>query len=339
MSDASKAVGERRRFARVRRAALLVGQRTALGVPLTLIVSLATFGLAALAPFDPLAAYLGSRYERTSMVQREALARELGLNDHWWAIWWRWLEGVVTRWDWGQSRSMAQPVAQVLSERLPWTMLLAGVALLLAVLASLGLGVAASLRPGSWVARFSDGLAQAVQACPPFVLALAAIAVFSVGLHWLPVAGVAENGTDPTWGSILRHIILPAIVLAVSFLPWLLLNVTTSVSEALRQDHVAAARRRGLSRQSVVWRHALPGALLPFITVIGARLPELVTGAVLVEAVFSWPGLASATVTAATSGDFPLLAAVTTVTCAAVLVGSIFADAAALLLDPRIVDA
>lgn len=297
------------------------------------------FWLASIAPFNPLAAYLGAKFERVSIEQRAALAEELGINDAWIAIWGRWVRDVVLHWDWGYSRSMSRPVAEVLSERLPWTLMLAGVGIALGVGISLVLGVSAARRPGSTIDRFATGLAHLVQGIPPFVIALGAVAVFSLALGWLPVAGVSRGGADPTWGSIAIHIVLPATVLGLSQVPWLLLNIRTSVITALTEDHVTAARARGLPDRTTVWRHALPAALLPFVTVIGARLPELVTGAVLVETVFAWPGLAAATVDAAVSGDFPLLAAVTVLTCLMVLIGSLLADALYVLVDPRVDDA
>lgn len=321
------------------RAASLVGRRVLLAAPITTLVSLLVFWLASIAPFNPLAAYLGPRFERASMEERAALAEQLGIDDSWLTIWWHWASDVVLHWDWGYSRTLARPVSEALAERLPWTLLLAATGIVLGVLISLVLGVSAARRPGSLVDRLAAGLAHVVQAVPPFVLALGSIAVFSLALRWLPVAGVSRGGADPTWGSIAVHLVLPGLVLALSQVPWLLLNVRTSVLTALTEDHVTAARARGLPVRTVVWRHALPGALLPFVTVIGARLPELVTGAVIVETVFGWPGIASATVDAAVSGDFPLLAAVTVLSCLFVLLGSMVADALYLLIDPRVHDA
>ena len=324
---------------RWRKAARLARWRILLALPITALVSMVVFYLASIAPFNPLAAYLGPRFERASIQERAALAEQLGIDDSWIAIWARWARDVVLHWDWGFSRSMARPVADVLAERLPWTLILAGAGIILGIAISLVLGVAAARRPGSLTDRFATGLAHLVQGVPPFVIALGAIAVFSLALGWLPVAGVSRGGENPTWGSIVIHLILPATVLGLSQVPWMLLNVRTSVLTALTEDHVTAARARGLPERTVVWRHALPGALLPFVTVIGARLPELVTGAVLVETVFAWPGLAAATVDAAVTGDFPLLAAVTVLTCLMVLIGSLVADALYVLVDPRVDDA
>lgn len=321
------------------KAARLAGWRALVALPITALVSMIVFWLASIAPFNPLAAYLGRRFERASVEERTALVEQLGIDDSWVTVWGRWARDVVLHWDWGYSRTASRPVAEAIAERLPWTLLLTGVGITLGIVISLVLGVAAARRPGSAVDRFATGLAHIVQGVPPFVIALGAIVLFALTLRWLPVAGVSRGGADVTWGSTITHLILPALVLGLSQVPWMLLNVRTSVSTALTEDHVTAARARGLPERTVVWRHALPGALLPFVTVIGARLPELVTGAVLVETVFAWPGLASATVHAAVSGDFPLLAAVTVLTCLMVLIGSLVADALYVLVDPRVDDA
>ncbi|MFV0535360.1 MAG: ABC transporter permease [Cumulibacter sp.] len=322
--------------ARWGKAARLAGWRALIAIPITAAVSMIVFWLASIAPFDPLAAYLGPRFERASLEERAALAEQLGIDDSWITIWGRWARDVVLHGDWGYSRSMARPVADVLGERLPWTLLLGAVGITIAVGLSLVLGVAAARRPGSLIDRCATALAHIVQGLPPFVIALGAIVVFSLTLRWLPVAGVSRGGADPTWGSIATHIVLPAAVLGLSQVPWLLLNIRTSVLTALTEDHVTAARARGLPDSTTIWRHALPGALLPFVTLIGARLPELVTGAVVVETVFAWPGLASATVDAAVEGDFPLLAAVTVLTSLMVMIGSLIADAVYVLVDPRV---
>lgn len=341
MADLSTAEPVPRHASRTRwrKAAHLAGWRALVALPITALVSMAVFWLASIAPFNPLAAYLGPRFERASVEERAALAEQLGIDDSWIAVWGRWAADVVLHWDWGYSRSMSRPVADVLAERLPWTLLLGGIGLVLGIAISLVLGVAAARRPGSFIDRFATGLAHIIQGIPPFVVALGAIALFSLALGWLPVAGISRGGADPTWGSVATHLVLPALVLGLSQVPWILLNVRTSVITALTEDHVTAARARGLPDRTTLWRHALPGALLPFVTVIGARLPELVTGAVLVETVFAWPGIAAATVHAAVSGDFPLLAAVTVLTCLMVLIGSLISDALYVLVDPRVDDA
>ena len=325
-----------RRRSRAREACTLLGRRALVGVPATAGITAAVFWLASLAPFNPLALYMGSHYEHATEAQRDSLALELGLNDAWYAIWGRWVGGALHG-DWGVSRIYGQPVAQVVSERLPFTVLLAGLGLLVAIALSVVLAVGAARRPGSPVDAAALGLVHLAQAIPPFVLGLVAIAVFAIGLG-LPAGGAAAGGADPTPAGLALHLVLPVAVMAVTLLPWLVLNLRASVLEALEGDAVLAARGRGLGEFAIMRSHVLPVALLPFMTVVGSRLGELVTGALLIEAVFSWPGLASATVAAATAGDFPLLAAVTALTCAAVFAGSALADACYLVLDPRVND-
>lgn len=314
----------------------LLGRRAFLGVPATAAITAVVFWLASLAPFNPLALYLGTQYEHATAAQREELSLRLGLNDAWYAIWGRWVSGAVHG-DWGTSRLFGQPVAQVVSERLPYTALLAGLGLAVSVVLSVLLAVGASRRPGSILDAVVLGLVHLAQAIPPFVLGLVAIAVFAIGLG-LPAGGAAAGGADPSVAGLALHLVLPVGVLAVTLLPWLVLNLRTSLLETLGSDAVLAARGRGLGEFTVLRTHVLPVALAPFMAVVGSRLGELVTGALLIEAVFSWPGLASATVSSATAGDFPLLAAVTALTCAAVFAGSALADACYLVLDPRVGD-
>ena len=320
------------RWAKVRR---MVLRRLAFAVPLLGIVSAVLFAVASRSPFDPLASYLGDRYLTTSSADQDRIATELGMNEPWWKVYGQWLSDLVTG-DLGVSRSFSQPVAGVIGERLPWTLLLTGVGLTSAIGAALLLGVCVGACPGGLVDRLITGSATMVQAVPPFVLSLTAVAVFALTLGWLPVAGLTDAGVAPTVGQVVRHLVLPSAVLALSQMPWLLLSVRESVRAAAASDAVLGARARGLPSAVILWRHIVPVALAPFATVIGLRLPELIVGAAIIEEVFSWPGLAGAVVTSARELDFPLLAALTLGTTLVVLVGSLLADIAYTLLDPRV---
>lgn len=313
----------------------LAARRLALAVPVLMLTSVVVFGLAAASPFDPLAGYLGDRYLTAGVAEQAQLRETLGLDDPWYQQYLRWMGDLLTG-DLGTSRVYGQPVADVLAERLPWTILLAGTALALAIVLALALGVWTAWRQGGVVDRVVTAVAHALEGIPPFVVALAAIGIFALGLSWLPVAGLTDAGAGVSVAQVARHIVLPAGVLAISQLPWLLLHVRQSLLGAFGEDHVTGARSRGLPARVVVLRHALPTALLPFITIAGTRLPELVTGAILVEAVFSWPGVAEAVVRSATQMDFPLLAALTLLAAVVVLLGSLIADVLYAVLDPRV---
>lgn len=320
---------------RGRELAGLVGKRLCWAVPLVLAVSLGLFVLAAYSPLDPLVGYLGAQYTTVGVEQRAELARALGLDVPWFTAWWTWLTGVLSG-EPGFSRSFGQPVMQVIGERLPFTVMLSGLGVLMAIVLALVLGTAAGLRPRSWWGRAVTAMAVVLQSVPSYVVALGAVLVFALGLGWLPAGGAAPPGRPVTWAGIGPHLVLPAGVLALSVLPWLLMTVTTSVTSALMSDPVRFARARGLAPHTIVLGHVIPVSAAPLVTLIGVRLPEIVVGAVLVEEVFAWPGVAQATVTAARDLDMALLATLGVGTTAVVLAGSLLADAAYLLLDPRV---
>ncbi|MFC4125371.1 ABC transporter permease [Nocardia rhizosphaerae] len=313
----------------------MVGLRLATLVPVLVVVSAALFAAAAVSPFDPLVGYLGARYESTSAADRTLLTEQLGLDAPWYQLYGRWLAALGTG-DLGISRSFAQPVGELLAQRIPWTMLLVLAAMGVAVTVALIAGVWSGMRRGGVVDRIVTASCVAMQGLPPFVVSLAAIAVFAVGLGWLPPAGLTDAGADAGFGQVARHLVLPAAALAVSQVPWLLLAVRESVSDRRGEDFVVGAATRGIDTATITRRHILPTSLAPFVTILGARLPEVVVGAVLVEEIFSWPGVAGAFVQSAKDLDMPLLAVLTVGTTCAVMLGSLLADVAVVVLDPRV---
>jgi peptide/nickel transport system permease protein len=316
--------------------ARLAGRRILFAAPILLVVTFGVFAIAAASPFDPVKAYAGTAALGADQDTLDRLRTNLGADQPFAERWWRWLASAVTG-DLGQSSVMRQPVVQVIGERLVWSTLLCAVAFVLAVLAGTLLGVLAARRPGSWLDRTVTSLAYTLEAAPVFWIALLAIWLFALQLDVLPAGGLTDTASEQvTAGQVASHIVLPAGVLAVSQLPWFTLYVRQGVADALAEDPVRGARARGLSERTVLLGHALRSGLLPVLTLIGSRVPELITGALLVESVFSWPGIAAATVEAATAVDFPLLAALTTLATAAVLAGNLLADLLYGLFDPRV---
>ncbi|MFI6497749.1 ABC transporter permease [Nonomuraea typhae] len=315
----------------------LVLWRLVFAVPVLVMVTIAMFALASASPFDPVRQYLGDR----AMTTAPEVVAQIRAN---WALdrpvleqYTAWL-GNLLQGDLGESRSFHRPVLEVVAERLPWTLLATGAAIVLMLAGSLVVGTLAAWRQGSWLDRVITGGAFANESAPVFWLALLVVYVFSVRLGWLPAGGLTDAASttlDPL--DVARHMVLPVTVLAVSQSSWLVLYVRESVIGTLREDFVAGARARGLKERTVLVRHALRSALLPFLTLLGARIPELVTGAILVETVFSWPGVASTSVQAALAVDFPLLAVLTLLGTMAVLAGNLVADLAYRLADPRVV--
>ncbi|MEU1821037.1 ABC transporter permease [Streptomyces abikoensis] len=316
--------------------ARMAGRRLLAAVPLLAVVTFGVFALAAASPFDPAKAYAGSAGLGAGRDVLDQLRANLGADEPFVTRWWDWLGAALTG-DLGESAALRQPVSHVIGERVGWSVLLCGVAFAVAVTVGTVLGVLAARRRGGWLDRAVTALAYTLEAAPPFWVGLLAVWFFSVELGVLPAGGLTDTGTDvATAGQVASHLVLPAAVLAATQLPWFVLYVRQGVGDALAEDPVRGARARGLRERTVLLGHALRSGLLPVLTLIGSRVPELITGALLVETVFSWPGIASTTVEAATKVDFPLLAALTVLATAAVLVGNLLADLLYGLVDPRI---
>ncbi|MFC5721515.1 ABC transporter permease [Streptomyces gamaensis] len=316
--------------------ARLAGRRLLAAVPVLAAVTFLVFAIAAASPFDPAKAYAGTAGLGARQGVLDQLRDNLGADRPFVSRWWEWLSAAVTG-DLGDSAVMRQPVAEVIGERIGWSLLLCSVAFALAVAAGTALGVLAARRRGGPLDRTVTSLAYTLEAAPPFWLGLLAIWLFALKAGALPAGGLTGTGSDTvTAAAVTSHLILPAAVLAVSQLPWFVLYVRQGVGDALEEDPVRGARARGLRERTVLLGHALRCGLLPVLTLIGSRVPELITGALLVETVFSWPGIASATVEAATSVDFPLLAALTVLATAAVLLGNLISDLLYGLADPRV---
>lgn len=317
-------------------AARLVGRRLLAAVPVLAAVTFGVFAIAAASPFDPVQQYAGAAGLNASQETLDQLRRNLDAEGSFPERWWSWVTSALSG-DLGDSTALRQPVADVIAERLGWSTLLCAVGFALAVVLGTVLGVAAARRRGGFLDRAVTSAAYTLEAAPPFWVGLLAIWLFALQLDVLPAGGLTDTGSDTvTAGGLLSHLALPAAVLAVSQAPWFLLYVRQGVSDALEEDAVRGARSRGLRERTVLFGHALRSGLLPVLTLVGSRVPELITGALLIETVFSWPGIASVTVEAATSTDFPLLAALTALATVAVLAGNLLSDLLYGLADPRV---
>ena len=248
----------------------------------------------------------------------------------------------VARGQLGESFSQRRPVAQAIATAIPNTVVLAGAALVIDFLLGIAIGVyqAARARRRSDVAL--TNLTLFLYSLPVFWLGLVLLLVFGQWLHWFPVGGV----TDPVLyeslslgGKLLdrlRHLALPALTLGLVGAAGTARFQRAAVLEALGQDYVRTARAKGLRESAVLLRHALRDALMPVITLLGLALPFLLTGAVLVETVFAWPGLGKLAADAIAARDYPLVLATTLCASAAVVAGSLIADLLAALADPRV---
>ena len=265
--------------------------RFALLVPTLLGVLVVTFLLLYVAPGDPVQAMVGERADPETIARLRA---ELRLDDPLPAQFVRYV-GSAVRGDLGRSYITGRPIITDLLERFPATLRLAGAAMLFATLVGVSIGIYGAWRPGSWGDRASALLAYAGVSFPVYWVGLLMILVFAVSLQWLPPSGY--GGT--------AFLILPAITLGMRSVAFLSRMTRAAMSEVLRSDFVRTARAKGLGERPVVLGHALRNALLPVITVLGLDFGSYLTGSILTETIFSWPGVGRYVLTAIEKRDLP----------------------------------
>jgi len=266
--------------------------------------------------------------------QRDALIRAMGLDRPVAVRYVDWLGGAL-RGDLGTSLTTDLPIATLLGDRLPNTLLLSGTALALALFVGIPIGIVQALRRGTWLDRILDLISTLGLAVPVFWLGIVLILIFAVNLHVLPSSGVSSV-SDGSFGDRLAHLVLPAFALATTILPTVVRFMRTSLIEVLGTDYLRTAESKGLREVTVIVRHALPNALMPVVSAIGALIPRLLGGTVVTEAVFSWPGMGRLALDAANGRDYPLVTGIALVVATIAVVTSIVVDVAYTRLDPRV---
>ncbi len=295
------------------------------------LVSAITFLLVNLAPGGPASLM---RMDATP-EQRDALARRLGLDQPVPVRYTAWLGGALHG-DLGISLSSNEPVAFRIAQRLPNTLLLAGTALVVSILVGIPMGVVAALRRNS-VPDFVLAVVSVIGlSVPAFWLGIILILALSVNLQVLPSSGIASSGNEGDLGDRLQHLVMPALVLSTTVLPYVVRFTRSALLEVLNQDYVRTATAKRLSHVRVVYGHALRNALVPVVSIVGTLVPRLVGGSVVTEAVFGWPGMGRLAVEAANGRDYPLIVGITVIVAAVVVSSSLVVDLAYSWLDPRI---
>lgn len=299
---------------------------------------LGLFALVSLAPVDPVQAYVGARVALVGPDQREAIAAAWGLNDPAPQRFVRWLSHLV-RGDFGDSITFNAPVAQVIASRAWASLALIGSAFVLSLVIGFALGLVAAAMRGRWPDRIIRGGAVVLAASPSFWLAILMVAVFAVGLGWLPTCCTGPPGVtraEMTLGDQLIHLILPMVTVAFVGIAPLVLHTRARAAAFLESPAARHLMAHGARPLPLAFRHGARHAVGPALTVHLAGAGELIGGSVLAETVFAWPGLGQATVRAATGADAPLLLGVALVTVIVVFTGNLLADIAARLADPRL---
>lgn len=313
-------------------------RRLAASLFLLYLVLTATFFLLHLAPGSPAA--LLAEDQRVTAEQRENLRRIYGLDRPLPVQYARWL-GAMARGDWGTSFSYQRPVTALVFEAVPATLLLASAALLVEQSLGLVFGIAAARRPGSAADHLIRIVSLLLYSQPVFWLGLMAILVFSLAWPVLPAGhmrsvGAEDLGAGARFLDLLRHLILPAVVLGLAEAGAVVRYVRASLLDVLGQEYIRAARAKGISERRVVWVHGLRNALPPLIQVLAISFVGLLSGSLITEVIFSWPGIGRLTFEAILSRDYPLVLTTTAFSAVVVLLANLAADVLHALADPRV---
>ncbi len=287
-----------------------------------LLVLSAVFLLARLIPGDPVEVMLG---EGADPVERQLLARAMGLEQPLYVQWWRYVQRLA-RLDMGQSIHTGRSVSTLLAERIPATLLLAGAALGITLLLALSLGTVAALNHGRLADRLIVGSAMLGLGIPNFCLGPLLILLGAFLLGWFPVGGMDHP----------HSVVLPALTLGTGMAALLTRMVRANLLEVMHADFVGAAMARGAGPVRRMLWHALPNALLPVVTLFGLQVGALLTGAVVTEQIFAWPGVGQLTLEAIGKRDYPLIQGCILLIGSCFLCVNLLTDLACAALDPRI---
>ncbi|MBB3112809.1 peptide/nickel transport system permease protein [Paenibacillus phyllosphaerae] len=297
-----------------------------------------TFILVSHSPIDPTQAYIGADLLRVGAEQRDAIAEYWGLNDPPLQRFFFWF-GSLLQGDFGTSMIHRAPVSEVIADRFLSSLVLMITAWVMSGILGFTAGVTAAMKRGSWLDRAIQWYCYTLSSTPTFWAGLLLLIVFTVWLPIFPVglgtpAGVLAE--DVTWLDRVRHMILPALTLSITGLANIALHTRAKLIDVLGSDYVLFARAKGEEGFVLFRRHGLRNILLPAITLQFASFSELFGGAVLVEQIFSYPGLGRATVEASTRGDVPLLLGIVLFSTLFVFTGNLLSELIYRWIDPRI---
>lgn len=316
----------------------LAGKGVQYALVLVFAVTL-NFLLPRLMPGSPLVFLAGEDVGFMSEEQRGQLLSSLGLDRPVWAQYVLYL-GNLARGDLGFSFQKGRPISEIIAQRLPWTLLLVGLSLILATLAGLAWGTLAAWRRGTFVDVASLGTSMFFESTPSFWLGMIFIALFAATLRWFPIFGAQTPGAVLAgWSRVVdvaRHLVLPLATLTLITIPGFFLIMRYSMLTVLGEQYIATAKAKGVGERGVMYRHAMRNALLPVATVFMLNLGFIVSGATVVETVFSYPGVGRLLFEAVLNRDYPVIQATFFIITVSVIAANVLADLLYPLIDPRV---
>ena len=302
-------------------------------IPLLIGVSIIGFSMMHLAPGGPLAVYTLNPTITAQDIER--IKQVFGLDQPLHIQYLKWAYGIFTG-NWGYTFFGGRPVLKVILERFPATLLLMGSGMSLAIVLGMLIGILGAVRRYSIFDYLATSGAMVALSFPTFWFGLMTIFIFSLKLGWLPSGGMYTLGGEEDILDILRHLILPTVVLALVLVAQWSRYSRSSFLEVIHQDYIRTAKSKGLSGGRILFRHAFPNAVAPLIALAGIQLPWLFSGALVTETIFGWPGMGRLFVDALTMKEYPVLMGMVMITAIFVIIGNLLADVMNALIDPRI---
>lgn len=310
-------------------------RRLLIAVPVLFGILFLAFVMTRSLPGDPLLMMMSVEEFSASEVYLENRREQLGLNESLPVQYAAWV-GEVFRGNLGTSFHRRVPVLDLIGDRIGPTVLLTGSSVLIALLIGIPTGVFAAIKQNSWFDYTSATGSMVAISIPNFFLGLMAIYVLSLQLGWLPTGGLYALGTEPTLWNRLVHLIMPAGVLAAVLIGPYVRYTRQSMLDVLRQDYITTATAKGVPRRSILIFHGLRNALVPLTTVIAIQIPALLAGTVIIETIFTWPGMGQLVLEGITRRDYPIIIGVVVISAVLVMIFNLIADLLAAILDPRI---
>ena len=299
-------------------------------IPVLIIVSIVIFAIIHLIPGNPAEIMAGPN---ATPEQLEALNQQYGLDKPLVQQYIIWL-GHVLRGDLGVSFINEFPVGKLIMQRVPATVELALAAAIIGLLFSFPLGIFSALKPGSWIDLFTTLFSALSFAVPSFWLAILLILLFSLHFKWLPPSGRPDITEDPVLH--FKSLLMPAFTLGIAMAAKLTRYLRSAMLDVLNQDYIRTAQAKGLSKTAVVVRHALRNALIPVVTIFGLQVGDLLSGAIIVESIFAWPGVGRLTIQSIGWRDYSILQASVMFIVLAFLIVNLLTDLAYGVINPRI---
>ena len=309
---------------------VFIGRRILQAIPVILLASIPIFMLLHAAPGDPALMVAGEDASESTIA---AVRRELGLDRPIYIQYVTWLADLA-RGDLGRSFLSELPVSQLIAQRLPATLELAVTAMILSVLIAIPVGALAAVHRGKLLDRIVTVGTTAGIAIPNFWIGILLVLAFGLTFRLFPAGGRVPLMDDPLQG--FRHLLLPALTLAITLSSNLARFVRASMLEVLPEDYVRTARSKGLRENVVVFRHALRNSLIPMLTVLGIQFGRLLAGSIIIESIFNWPGIGSLMLSAIRSRDFPVIQGTLALFMLIVILTNLVTDLLYGVVDPRI---